>query len=217
MDQSKTAIRDVKEKHQPPSHAQPRSEPQTHLPRDAATHASQQITLHGSKRSSTAVPPQTQLQIYQELLATPLRCLTSSLLATTMPPKKKRALAQDDNEETATAIAPAKKTKTTAKATKDSRAKKNDDDGYNTQQKAAISQFMSFTSTDQKTAVKVSALEGLGKVQELIFEQHLKNAGWDPSAAVNATATVCELDMAPVMTLEDPDNPWTETKTEERG
>jgi hypothetical protein len=30
--------------------------------------------------------------------------------------------------------------------------------GYNTQQKAAISQFMSFASTDQKTAVKVSAL-----------------------------------------------------------
>ncbi|KAL5417650.1 hypothetical protein PMIN06_010386 [Paraphaeosphaeria minitans] len=41
--------------------------------------------------------------------------------------------------------------------------------GYNTQQKAAISQFMSFASTDQKTAIK-----------------HLKNAGWDPSAAVNA-------------------------------
>ncbi|KAF9736939.1 hypothetical protein PMIN01_04718 [Paraphaeosphaeria minitans] len=92
-----------------------------------------------------------------------------------MPPKKKRALPQDDSEETATA--PAKKTKTkktktktTAKVTKTSRAKKNDDDdGYNTQQKAAISQFMSFASTDQKTAIK-----------------HLKNAGWDPSAAVNA-------------------------------
>ncbi|KAF2438333.1 DUF298-domain-containing protein [Karstenula rhodostoma CBS 690.94] len=41
--------------------------------------------------------------------------------------------------------------------------------GYNTQQKAAISQFMSFASTDQKTAVK-----------------HLKNAGWDSSAAVTA-------------------------------
>ncbi|KAL5409423.1 hypothetical protein PMIN03_005982 [Paraphaeosphaeria minitans] len=58
--------------------------------------------------------------------------------------------------------------------------------GYNTQQKAAISQFMSFASTDQKTAIKVSALKGVGEARELMLEQHLKNAGWDPSAAVNA-------------------------------
>ncbi|KAF1973835.1 hypothetical protein BU23DRAFT_125274 [Bimuria novae-zelandiae CBS 107.79] len=41
--------------------------------------------------------------------------------------------------------------------------------GYNSQQKAAISQFMNFASTDQKTAIK-----------------HLKSAGWDASAAVNS-------------------------------
>lgn len=41
--------------------------------------------------------------------------------------------------------------------------------GYNAQQKASISQFMTFASTDRNTAVK-----------------YLKSAGWDSTTAVNA-------------------------------
>lgn len=37
--------------------------------------------------------------------------------------------------------------------------------GYTAQQKAAIQQFMSFASTDQKTAVKVSAGEDVLQAQ----------------------------------------------------
>lgn len=66
----------------------------------------------------------------KKFLVTPLRCLTSTFLATTMAPKKKRALAEEDgDEETATVPAKKTKTKTTGRATKASRAKKSDDDG----------------------------------------------------------------------------------------
>jgi DCN1-like protein 1/2 len=60
--------------------------------------------------------------------------------------------------------------------------------GYTSQQKAAISQFQSFTSTDRNTAVKVCTnfVELLAcEPAKLIWKQHLKNHNWNQEAAVN--------------------------------
>ncbi|KAF1837773.1 hypothetical protein BDW02DRAFT_490615 [Decorospora gaudefroyi] len=77
-----------------------------------------------------------------------------------MPPKRKTGEAAETMERSE------KKTKTTKKSKK---AEPAVEEVYSTQQKNAISQFISFTQLDRNTAVRA-----------------LKSHGWDAQSAVNA-------------------------------